>query len=153
MKLYRYCASREHMLTWIDGGPLPLKLASFHRHNERQGTQTPDEVVQRQLHGMTKEQFERLFRMDPKRGGSIRVTELTINQRPQPNVTWVRISAMALFLPVYRTQPSARDAFRQTLLCRDPDEEVLRSELSSHLGLKAVQGAANTPQAMTEALS
>jgi hypothetical protein len=75
---YLYLTRTEWVATWTDGGEIPLQLASAYRNSERGGTKTPDEVIHRQLHGISDRDFERIAKIGPGATAHIRIGEVVI---------------------------------------------------------------------------
>jgi hypothetical protein len=53
-KIYLYLEKREFVQTWINGGEIPISLASKYKNVERIGINTPDELTQRDYQGIKK---------------------------------------------------------------------------------------------------
>lgn len=64
MKLYLYLTQKEWSKTWIEGGRIPITLASKYLSDDRLGTKTPDENNQRILKNLGEENIAVLGNMD-----------------------------------------------------------------------------------------
>ena len=51
MNLFKYLEREEFAETWVNGGIVPISLASTYRAVERNGNSTPDEVLQQKFSG------------------------------------------------------------------------------------------------------
>lgn len=64
MKLYLYLTKREWSKTWIEGGTIPLNLASKYLSDNRSGINTPDENNQRELKNLDEKLLGLIGNMD-----------------------------------------------------------------------------------------
>ena len=55
---YLYLADREHMIGWTEGGEVPIFPSRKYWDKERRGTQTPDEVIQRNIKGLSDDVYQ-----------------------------------------------------------------------------------------------
>lgn len=59
--MYRYLEKEEHKDAWINGGLIPLSLASSYLSQERSGIFTPDELLQQSLKNAPAQIIEHVF--------------------------------------------------------------------------------------------
>lgn len=142
MRLFRYCTSEAHARTWIEGGNLPLKAASFYRSHEREATRTPDEVVHRKLTGLSGGQFESRFKMHPQSRGSLVVKNLRVGEEPLlRDIEWHQEQRDGLILCL-STEASQSIAVRlgKNHCIEVIDIASLIASLDAQLGVKANHG-------------
>lgn len=70
---YLYLTRAEWADAWISGGEVPLSLASAYLSDERSGSKTPDEVIHRELHGISDRDFEQIGKIAPGATANIRI--------------------------------------------------------------------------------
>lgn len=71
----------EWVETWINGGSIPIRLASTYKSKERKGIQTPDENLTRKLRGANLDDFSKLIHLGEKVTANIIVGEMAIGNR------------------------------------------------------------------------
>lgn len=80
MKFYKYLPKKEYISTWLDGGIIPLKLASSFYSIERDKTKTPDENQIRELKSkMSPDQFNKEYSRIVQIGNLENLTEARMN--------------------------------------------------------------------------
>lgn len=86
MKKYLYLTEKEWVLTWTNGGKIPIKLASTYLSDHRAGTLTPDEnLIHKSEVDLTKlEPFIRIHRGPGP--NSLTMKNGTFNGRPAPDI-------------------------------------------------------------------
>lgn len=57
---YLYLTEIDWAKTWVEGGIIPIKLASTYKSDIRDKTQTPDENLQRNLTGISESDFKKI---------------------------------------------------------------------------------------------
>jgi hypothetical protein len=80
---YLYLKEREHVETWLNGGQVPLNMASNYKSKERNATSTPDEVTHLHLSRIyDEEKFLEIFGINDMYSDvniSIRPTSVTFD--------------------------------------------------------------------------
>lgn len=61
---YLYLEKNEYAKTWVEGGTVPLSLASSYRSSERSGIMTPDENVTIEFFGMPYNDFKKVVNVE-----------------------------------------------------------------------------------------
>lgn len=83
--MYLYLKKEEFKDTWLNGGIIPLKLASTYLSEERSEIYTPDELLQQSLRNVPAHVIEQIFGKSVNNakleihGGSISLNGLTFN--------------------------------------------------------------------------
>ena len=76
MKAYLYLSKKSWAEPWIEGGYIPINLASTYKSEIRDGIYTPDENNIRRLDNLDEERFERIAKIGDSgigKGSSIRI--------------------------------------------------------------------------------
>lgn len=73
---FLYLTHPEWVQTWVDGGQVPLNLASSYLSEKRHATLTPDEAEQRELRGISYPDFKQGIHIKP--GANISVSDVRI---------------------------------------------------------------------------
>ena len=67
--MYLYLERQEYVETWLNGGEIPLYMASKYKSSDRKGVNTPDEVIQRQSEGMfDQKNFNKIINLENAKG-------------------------------------------------------------------------------------
>jgi len=82
--LYLYLSKPEWANAWIDGGTVPLFLASKYLDSERKGVMTPDEVNQERWDGANEDDLVGLIKIEGD-CSNIKLTGCSINGRMMPD--------------------------------------------------------------------
>ena len=67
--MFLYLEKEEYVKTWLDGGEIPLSIASSYKSDYRGGVFTPDEVKQFEESGIVdEEEYRKLVNFDNSKG-------------------------------------------------------------------------------------
>jgi hypothetical protein len=139
---YLYLTNREWCSAWVNGGIVPLSLASAYRAMERHQTRTPDENVIRSLRGMDGVHLSAFVQAEPgttvtlQAGKAFRGHELVgTNIHFQQSFE----DGLILCLSNFKSQKIARRLNKEACV-RILDVESLYHHISTQLGVTGNHG-------------
>lgn len=145
-KTFLYLTKKEFATAWVEGGTIPVSLASKYRSLERDGIYTPDENIARKLTGVPEDKFKRIVDIDESKLGKGSSVNVNIgNFFEDDKLVGKDIEYKAKFVDGYilsfshTASEEVMEKFKDKEVCLEIfNLQELEDEISSQLNIKGI---------------